>query len=591
MFRYWYVLPPDRGAPSRKLADLESVTKDGFYRVSAGDTEGEFKGWIHEDDVVEWHHRQALRFAKRTSRDLAHFFPEQEQSERAASTGDVEGASHREPEATEGDLILMPLLDSREIKAADVEMNLFEVAFLSGRPGAGATDPTGEGGIDVPGIDHRLTPNEVRELSTVDIVFVLDTTGSMGPPIAQVRRSISDVVNGLASKQDLREKLRFGLVGYRDSGDAYVSKIFCTLEEGKDHDHLLSVLGGIDVGGGGDYPEDVLAGVDRATAAEMKWNPLAWKNIVIVGDSSLKGPSHPMSGFKKNESSRSIPGMKAKLQPSRDTQALLESGFVVSAVRLKDPEYSADHPIGDRQFTELTTGREYMGLMIPVRGGSSPEDFSGQLTEFILTGMDNFDVAVRKGGGRKAAEPGTKESYFPYPVLDIIGTLSDDGDGGDGMRFGSRYCTEFDYEGNRLFVPHVFVRMGQLKSFNSMLEFLQGALEDAGAPGHRDVGNILKSLQIITTSLNLSEPITADMPLEKFLLVLLGFPLKTPIFHVTIGDLAAMSQVDYDDWVNGVRSTTETLDSLTENPNIWHKLHPTARDREAHAFVALADLP
>jgi hypothetical protein len=159
------------------------------------------------------------------------------------------------------------------------------------------------------------------------------------------------------------------------------------------------------------------------------------------------------------------------------------------------------------------------------------------------------------------------------------------------MRFASRYCTEFDHDGNRLFVPHVFVRKGQLKSFNSMLEFLQGALEDAGEPGHRDVGNILKSLQVITTSLNLSEPITAEMPLERFLQVLLGFPLKTPIFQVTIGDLAAMSQTDYDDWVAGVKSTTETLNSLIENPNIWHKLHPTARDREAHAFVALADLP
>jgi hypothetical protein len=226
-----------------------------------------------------------------------------------------------------------------------------------------------------------------------------------------------------------------------------------------------------------------------------------------------------------------------------------------------------------------------------VRGGGQADDFSDQLAESILTRLENYNVAVIEGQGRVAAEPGVEEADFPFPVLDLLESLPGEESDAADMRFASRYCTEFDADGNRLFVPHVFIRKGQLKSFNSMLEFLQGTLEDAGEPGSRDVGQILRSLQVVSTTLNLAEPIAADMPIDRFLQVILGLPLKTPVFQVSISDLAAMSQTDYDDWVRSVKSHTETIDTLIENPNIWYKLHPTAGEREEHAFVGLADLP
>jgi hypothetical protein len=401
------------------------------------------------------------------------------------------------------------------------------------------------------------------------------------------------VVEGLVSNQDLRQRLRFGLVAYRDQGDEYLTELLCNLEQGKEHQFFLAQLDSIAVGGGGDYPEDVLAGLARAIRLdEMKWNPLAWKQLVIVGDSSIKGPDHPMSGFQQNEKGRTIAAMTAELQPgSGGAQELMTAGFVVTAVLVRNPAVPVDHPIADTQFGALVEGRMYHGDLIAARGGVDPEDFSDNLTSSILSRLTNYDQAIVQGKGREVASSGVKEADFPYPVLDLIDALPGDGSEAEEIRFASRFCTEFDAEGNRLFVPHLFIRKGQLKSFNSMLEFLQGALEDAGEPGHRDVGQILRSLQVIATSLNLSEPITAEMPLDRFLQVLLGIPLKTPVFQVSIGDLAAMSQTDYDDWVRGVKSSTETVNALIDNPNIWYKLHPTAREREEHAFVALADLP
>ncbi|MFH1688771.1 MAG: vWA domain-containing protein [Candidatus Eisenbacteria bacterium] len=583
VFRYWYVLPPDRTAPSRALKDLDSITLNGFYRVAAGDTEGEFKGWIHKSDAIEWHHRQAVRFSPRRARDLAYFFPAPEDAVAWATNGEAKTATHREPESTGGQLVLMPLLDADPIGINGAEMELFKVAFVWGHTGSEAPLPT---------------KSVVLEETTVDIVFVLDTTESMGPSIAKVLRSIEQVAETLASDDTMRPRLRLGLVGYRDTvgdmTDYYLTKTFCTLEEGSDHRLFIERLKGAVTPTGShrdDYAEDVLAGIDHALGEHMKWNPYAWKNIIVVSDSSIKEPDHPHPESRHNAGSRTIAGLLSKVQPgSGAVEELLSSGHVISSVCVRHPDSPDDYNAADRQFRELTTGRSYEGQLMRVRGGSDPEDFSDILSRRVLKLVENFERGVLHG------EP-VKEEDWPLPVLDLLTALGDADSTGaasgkaDTMGFASRFCAEFNHNGDRVFIPHVFTRKGQLLQFNSMLEYLEGALEDAGEPGSKDVATILRSLQVVSTSLNLAEPITADMELEKLLKLLLGLPLKTPIFRISISDLASMSQVDYDDWLKSVRGCHDTLESLLENPTIWYRLHPTARDREMHAFIELADLP
>lgn len=184
---------------------------------------------------------------------------------------------------------------------------------------------------------------------------------------------------------------------------------------------------------------------------------------------------------------------------------------------------------------------------------------------------------------------GTTAADFPWPVLDILGAVTTDTEGG--FQFESRYATEFDSDGDRVFIPHLFITKGQLLSFTSMLDFLQLQLEDAGDPGNRDVTTIIRGIQTVSATVNVAEPISADIPIEKFLGVLLGFPLKNPIFQLTIGDLAAMSQADYDDWLRSVRAQKDTLKALIDNAHIWRRLHHDASERAAYAFVPMSDLP
>ena len=59
----------------------------------------------------------------------------------------------------------------------------------------------------------------------VEVVFCLDTTGSMSGLIDAAKRKIWAICSQIASGKPTPQ-LRVGLVAYRDRGDAYVTKVF-----------------------------------------------------------------------------------------------------------------------------------------------------------------------------------------------------------------------------------------------------------------------------------------------------------------------------------------------------------------------------
>ena len=59
----------------------------------------------------------------------------------------------------------------------------------------------------------------------VEVAFVLDTTGSMGPLIEGAKRKIWSIATAIVDTNPNAE-IRMGLVAYRDIGDEYVTKVF-----------------------------------------------------------------------------------------------------------------------------------------------------------------------------------------------------------------------------------------------------------------------------------------------------------------------------------------------------------------------------
>lgn len=115
----------------------------------------------------------------------------------------------------------------------------------------------------------------------VEVAFVLDTTGSMGPLIEGAKRTIWSIATSIIDRNP-RAEIRMALVAYRDIGDEYVTRRF---ELTRDIQTLYGELLSFQARGGGDWPESVNEALDVAVTR------LAWTTgghvdriIFLVGD-------------------------------------------------------------------------------------------------------------------------------------------------------------------------------------------------------------------------------------------------------------------------------------------------------------------
>jgi uncharacterized protein YegL len=115
----------------------------------------------------------------------------------------------------------------------------------------------------------------------VEVVFVLDTTGSMGGLIHAAKEKIWSIASTLAQAQQVPE-ISIGLVAYRDRGDAYVTQV---VDLNRDLDSMYAKLMDFAADGGGDGPEAVNEALDAAIQ-RMSWSQDqgTYKVVFLVGD-------------------------------------------------------------------------------------------------------------------------------------------------------------------------------------------------------------------------------------------------------------------------------------------------------------------
>lgn len=121
-------------------------------------------------------------------------------------------------------------------------------------------------------------PGKAKPVDAMDLVIVLDTTGSMGDEMDYMRAELDAIVARL-KRESGNLDLRVGLVLYRDEGDDYVTRSFPLTDNIRS---VQAMLDGQDANGGGDMPE----AVDRAIAAaeRMQWRPNAAKAMLLIAD-------------------------------------------------------------------------------------------------------------------------------------------------------------------------------------------------------------------------------------------------------------------------------------------------------------------
>ncbi|GAB4346950.1 MAG: hypothetical protein Kow006_06070 [Gammaproteobacteria bacterium] len=168
-------------------------------------------------------------------------------------------------------------MKSKIVAAALIVLTAGGVAFYPAHKSGGAVvDPAVDPKNQVPAM-AAATLKRPR----VEVVFALDTTGSMGGLIHAAKEKIWSIATTLA-QADPAPEIRMGLVAYRDRGDRYVTRV---VDLSADLDSVYATLMDFRAEGGGDGPESVNQALYEAVNG-ISWSKddNAYRVIFLVGD-------------------------------------------------------------------------------------------------------------------------------------------------------------------------------------------------------------------------------------------------------------------------------------------------------------------
>lgn len=146
-------------------------------------------------------------------------------------------------------------------------------------------------------VGARTQPAPTPPTSTprLDVVFAIDTTGSMADEIEVVKSKVTGMMEEIQAGTP-RPEVRVGLVAYRDHGDAYVTRAYPLTSA---VEAIQSTVQQLQAGGGGDTPEAVEEALHCAVE-EMNWDldPKASRLLFLIGDAGGHANSNYRNAIK-----------------------------------------------------------------------------------------------------------------------------------------------------------------------------------------------------------------------------------------------------------------------------------------------------
>jgi hypothetical protein len=128
--------------------------------------------------------------------------------------------------------------------------------------------------------DVTLTAAPIQPPVQLDVLFLLDSTGSMSDEIAELKNNLLSISSRLALLPS-QPDVRFGLVTYRDRGDEYVTRVF---DFTGDVAAFQAVLQTVQADGGGDTPESVNEALYEALNNVQWRRDNTVKLVILVAD-------------------------------------------------------------------------------------------------------------------------------------------------------------------------------------------------------------------------------------------------------------------------------------------------------------------
>lgn len=122
-------------------------------------------------------------------------------------------------------------------------------------------------------------------MNKVDLLFIVDVTGSMGGFISEAKRRMQDILETLSEKHkvDLQVALSF----YRDH-PSQESTFVTAVYDLDNFEKASATIKQVSVNGGGDFPEAVLDGIVDGIK-DQKWREGSRRIAFLIGDAPAHG--------------------------------------------------------------------------------------------------------------------------------------------------------------------------------------------------------------------------------------------------------------------------------------------------------------
>lgn len=378
------------------------------------DAKGNVTGFLPEKSVVPWDHALVLAFTQRGQRDRVLFLEDEgsledwikdpnlklraEQARKLADTRSLPDDSpviSIEPEAFvdfSSQFYMLPVLEAKR-KRLPNRTRAMAVRIAS------VTRDDEEAKLSLLNTrENETPPAEFR----AGVVFVIDASSSMQPYIRRTREVMRDVLDRV-EEAGLKDKVRFGVVGYRDdprqvAGVEYLARTFADpneIEGSTDFQTAVEPLSASKVSTRA-FAEDAFAAIDHSLR-KIDWQGFDARYLVLITDASARDASSRFASLKLN-----APEMRNSIHSSAQN---LSSAIYV--LHLKTPAGKDDHAKAESQYVELSRLDSGRSLYYPVPAGD-PQIFQnrvGALADALVENVEavrgqvDFDKLLADGVG------------------------------------------------------------------------------------------------------------------------------------------------------------------------------------------------
>ena len=586
---------------------------DEWLEVGSG-SRGKVDGWIQASAVLPWEQQLALAFTNPAGRERALLFNEKDSvlqllkaKDPAAEVAPIRTAVAAgksdprvvsiEPEThidIDKQFYLLPILQAAEIDTGTGHRaRVLEIASVTAKKGsASPTDAS-----------KPASPPQLAALRSFSaaIVFVIDSTISMGPYIDRTREGVRRIYDAV-EKAGLANQVRFGLIAFRSSVKAvpkleYTARMYAdpsVVRDGKDFLARVAALKPAQVSSP-HFDEDPYAGVMTAVR-EVKWGDFGGRYLVLITDAGAISGDDPLSS-----TGLGAPEVRLELQ---------RLGIALYALHLKTPQGKANHASAQTQYEDLSRNPiTNSALYYPVEAGSV-EQFGRIIDRLSGVIVDSTRAAARgelvagSARGALSSSAGTQAD----PVLAKLDTETELL--GQAMRLAylgraqgttapplfRAWLSDRDYA--KLERPTTEVRVLLTKSQLSDLAQIVGTILDAGeksqATSTADFFDLIRSAaaQIARDPAALNNPSATKLGELGLLSEYLdGLPYKSDVMALTRDIWSSWSISEQEELLDKLRRKLRLYQLYHDDVDRWVSLAPNTDAGERVYPVPLEALP